>query len=315
MLSDSQEISKLSPNLSLRFSPSRNCSPCRYPCNCITCHHYPCLCCKICHYHPCQCFCPSPIPYYRCCSPCRPYIRNPLPSPCVSPKKINYNEYEERQFNDFLRKLMIAESQIEAAKIDLALKCDFNCEDAFRIFELNGRGFIDECDLKCGLNLIGIFPTDYEIRLLMKRFDLQKEGCLKYADFFDMLVPFEKEYRTMVENRLPNSCCIYNSTDAFCFNTLCTLKNVFNLIINLETDINNNRKLFGTLRLKLKDIFGLLDYPNRGYFSNNDLIVYLQNKGIYRNNKDADLLFIRLDKSRNGNVYYKEVEDELETLY
>lgn len=93
------------------------------------------------------------------------------------------------------------------------------------------------------------------------------------------------------------------------------MKSLFNLLISLENDINNNRKLFGTLRLKLRDIFGLLDYPNRGYFSNNDLIVYLQKNGIFTSNKDADLLFIRLDKGRNGNVYYNEVEDELQTLY
>ena len=331
---DSQEISKVSPNLSLRFSPERKCSPCRYPCVCVTCHCTPCRCCKICHYLPCRCVLHySPI---RCCSPCvRPCspCHVPIRRPCSpvktssdllrstnasynSPiKKINYNEYEERQFNDFLRKLMVAESQIENAKVDLALNPDFNCEDAFRIFELNGRGFIDECDLKCGLNLIGIYPSDHEIRLLMKRFDLQKTGRLSYADFFDMLVPFEKEYRTLVENRLPNSCCPCRCPDIFCYSTLCSLKNVFNLILNCENDINNNRKFFGTLRLKLRDIFGLLDYPLRGYFTNNDLIVYLQNKGIFSSNKDADLLFIRLDKERNGNVYYREVEDELQTVY
>ena len=254
--------------------------------------------------------CHSPIP----CRPCSPLKTTAEILNC-SFKKINYNEYEENQFNDFLRKLMVAESQIEEAKVSLALRPDFNCEDAFRIFELNGRGFIDECDLKCGLNLIGIFPTDHEVRLLMKRFDLQKQGVMNFADFFDMLVPFEKEYRTMVENRCPNSCCPCRCPDVFCCSTLCALKNVFNLIISLETDINNNRKLFGTLRLKLRDVFALLDYPHRGFFSNSDLIVHLQKNGIFSTNKDADLLFIRLDKNRNGNVEYEEVEDELQTLY
>ena len=47
---------------------------------------------------------------------------------------------------------MLAENKIEAAKVNLALNSDFNCEDDFRIFELNGRGFINQCDLKCGLN-------------------------------------------------------------------------------------------------------------------------------------------------------------------
>ena len=149
----------------------------------------------------------------------------------------------------------------------------------------------------------------------MKRFDLQKEGCINYADFFDMLVPFEKQYRTMVENRIPKSCCPCRCPDVFCFNTLCALRNVFNLIINSECDINNNRKLFGTLRLKLRDIFGLLDYLRRGHFTNSDLVVYLQNRGLFTSNKDADLLFIRLDKFRNGEVNFRNVEDEVQTLY
>ena len=330
MCYDSQEISKVSPNLSIRLSPERKFSPRRFPCACITCHCCPCICCKICHYLPCRCIHYSPI---RCCSPCR--IRtvrpcSPCPNPCRrpcsplkvsnnrynSPKlKVNYNEYEERQFNDFLRKLMLAEDKIETAKVNLALNSDFNCEDAFRIFELNGQGFINQCDLKCGLNLLGIYPTDHEVRLLMKRFDLQNQGFLNYADFFDMLVPYEKDYRNMVENRLPNSCCPCRCPDIFCCGTLCDLKNVFNLIIDLENDINNNRRLFGTLRLKFREIFRLLDCPNRGFFSNNDLNIYLKKNGIFISNKLADLLFIRLDRSRNGNVFYKDIEDELQTLY
>ena len=165
MLYDCKEISKLSPNLSLRLSPERKCSPCRYPICCTICHFSPCRCCKICHYLPCRCVLHySPI---RCCSPCIGHIHTscspcyiPVPRPCSplktepnisrnssqlfnSPKKpINCNEYEEGQFNDFLRKLMMAESQIEDAKVSLALRPDFNCEDAFRIFELNGRGLV-----------------------------------------------------------------------------------------------------------------------------------------------------------------------------
>ena len=345
---DTQEISKVSQNLSIRLSPERkyppkciSCPTCLYyPCRCCTvCHYLPCRCCTVCHCSPCKCYlhC-SPV---RCCSPCyspctiAPPCRSLSPSsqPVRKPKSPNrasratyyspsrsspqncYATYEERQFNDFLRKLMSVEDQIELAKIDLALNPDFNVEEAFRIFECNGRGFLDGNDLKCGLNLIGVYPQDYQIRLLMKRFDLQKEGCINYGDFFDMLVPFEKEYRNMVENRVPRSCCPCRCPDVFCFNTICALRNVFNLIINAESEINNNRKLFGTLRLRLRDIFGLLDYLRVGYFTNSDLIVYLKNRGLFTTNKQADLLFIRLDKYRNGKIDFRNVEDEVQTVY
>jgi Ca2+-binding EF-hand superfamily protein len=227
----------------------------------------------------------------------------------------NYNAFEKGQFNDFLKELMAIESEIERIKIDLSINPDFNCEDAFRMFELDGRDFLDKDDLKYGLNLLNLYPTDHELGLLIKRFDLQKQGVITYADFFDIIVPFEKENRTLVEERLPRSCCSCRSIDAFSFGTINTLKNLFNLIINAENQINNMRRSMGTLRIKLRDIFGLIDSMKRGYFNNGDLLVYLQKEGILVDDKDVDLLFIRLDKNRNGKIDYREVEDELQTLY
>ena len=340
---DSQEITKVSRNLSLRLSPERKYSPkynlctvcCCCPCRCCTiCHCLPCRCCLICHCCPCTCFVHSPL-RYKTNSPLKSYspYRNMGSSSFMgstnfstnySPTRFrtqnnlndyNYNSYEQRQFNDFLRKLMEIESQIERIKINLALNSDFNCEDAFRMFELDGRGYLDKEDLKYGLNSIGLFPTDQELRLLMKRFDLQNQGGINYADFFDIVVPFEKEYRNGVEDRMPNSCCACRSPEVFSYNTISTLKDLFNYIINAENEINNIRRSFGSLRLKLKDIFGLLDYLNRGYFTNSDLIVYLQKEGLLTNNKAADLLFILLDKKKKEKIDYKEIEDEVQTLY
>jgi Ca2+-binding EF-hand superfamily protein len=71
----------------------------------------------------------------------------------------------------------------------------------------------------------------------------------------------------------------------------------------------------GTLRLKLKEIFGMLDKNGKGFFDIDEMMVYFANNGILENNTDADLLFIRLDKNRNGKIDYHEVEDELQTLF
>ena len=209
---------------------------------------------------------------------------------------------------------MNTEAQIEDCKIKLALMPDFNCEDAFRMFECDGRGFLTCEDLKYGLNLIGICPTDTDVRLLMKRFDLQKCGSINYADFFDILVPFEKEYRNMVEFRTPNSCCPCRCPDVFSPATICILKDLFCLIINSENAINNARKTFGSLRLRLRDIFNQLSC-GLCTFTNCDLSNYLKRNCAFTCTKQTDLLFIRLDKNRNGKVDYSEVEDEVTPLY
>ena len=332
---DSQEISKISKNLSLRLSPERKYGPDVTSCpRCCCC---PCKCCYSCYCCPCTCFLHSPS-RERSSSPFgnsstlnslkNKYTQNSSNligsanfETQKSPKTINnlflnnYNAYEKAQFNDFIRKLMSVESEIEKLKMELSLNPDFNCEDVFRIFELDSRGFLDKEDLKYGLNLLNIYPTDHELRLLIKRFDLLKQGVIRYEDFFDIIVPFEKEYRSMVEERLPRSCCSCRSIDVFSLSTITFMKNLFNLIINAENQINNMRRTMGTLRIKLRDIFGLIDYMRRGYFDNNDLLEYMKKEGIIFDDKDVDLLFIRLDKNRNGKIDYREIEDELQTLY
>ena len=75
------------------------------------------------------------------------------------------------------------------------------------------------------------------------------------------------------------------------------------------------KKLFGSLRLNLRDIFRIIDKQNKGYFSHDELVEYLENNGIKKNIRDIDLLFIRLDKKRKGKIYFSEIEDELQTLY
>ena len=303
---------RISNNLSLRLSPQRKCPPCSICC----CD--PCCCRPIC--------CP-PI----CCSPNR--VSSPMrmnsPNRMNSPMRMNSplrnnnsnynlcnpNEMEERQLNDYFKSLMDAESQIEKAKTDLALKCDFNCEDAFRIFECNCSGCISPQDLKCGLRLLDIYASDSDIRNLMKRFDLSGKGYLNYADFFDMVVPYEKDFREMVENRCPNNCCPSNNPDVFMFSTKLYLKNLFNSLIDYENKLNCMKRGYTTLRLRLRDIFKNLDQCCLGSFDNNDLQCYLQKNCLLGNPKDADLLFIRLDKNRNGKVDYCELEDELQPQY
>ena len=330
----SSDLNRVSQNLSLRLSPQRRYPPsmttlCR-PCYVCCCN--PCICCL---YRCCHCCC-----YPCCCSPCLNFdYSSPLEKDknlkysknMIDDKNVDQNEplkeeekekivneyknYEKNKFNDFLRKLMEIESRIEDAKISLAINPDFNCEDAFRLFESNDKGFLDKTDIKNGLNLLCIFPTNKELDLLMKRFDLQKNGYLNFADFFDMVVPFEKSYRERVENRCPQSCCPCRSPDVFSDKTIYYLKNLFTLLIDSENEINDLRKMMGTVRLKLNDIFALLDQDGKGFFENKEMIEYFENNGLLDDNKAADLLFIRLDKNRNGKIDFPEVEDELQTLY
>ena len=223
----------------------------------------------------------------------------------------NLTSFEIKQFNDFLKVLMQGEKEIELNKIDLALKSDFNCEDAFRIFEKEGRGYITKEDLKFGFNSLGLSFNDIDINLIMKRFDLKKKNNINFQEFFDMLVPFYSEYRNIVELRLPLSNCPYRAFNVFAVDTLIYLKKVFMSIIDFENKVNNMRKNLYGLSLKIDEIFELFDVRNFGYFTFEDYILYLKKYGLIEENLKVDLLFIRLDKNRNGKIEKHETFDEI----
>ena len=58
------------------------------------------------------------------------------------------------------------------------------------------------------------------------------------------------------------------------------------------------------------ELFKLIDTNNYGFFDYSNLINYLQKSKIDFKQLNADLLFIRLDKNRNGKIDFKEFEDE-----
>ena len=223
----------------------------------------------------------------------------------------NLTSFEIKQFNDFLKVLMQGEKEIELNKIDLALKSDFNCEDAFRIFEKEGRGFLTKEDIKFGFNSLGLNFNENDINLIMKRFDLKKKNNINFQEFFDMLVPFYSEYRNIVELRLPLSNCPYRAFNVFAVDTLIYLKKVFMSIIDFENKVNNIRENLYGLSLKIDEIFKLFDVRNFGYFTFEDYILYLKKYGLIEENLKVDLLFIRLDKNRNGKIEKYEIFDEI----
>ena len=275
---------KISKSLSIRNSPERKYSPIEVDL-CENCNQIPCICKK-----------------------------DNINKENNFQSKINLNEFEKNQFNDFLKVLMKAEKEIEQIKIDLALRPDFNCEDAYRIFEKNGRGFLTKNDLKYGLFLLGINVDDFIINLLFKRFDLQNQDEINYADFFDMLIPFEKKYRNDVEKREPKA-SISQKIGIFSEETVICLRNVFNLIISFENGINEMRKGFSILIRRIKDIFKMFDIKGLGYFNFEEFIRYLKENDMLDESLSIDLLFIRLDKNRNGKIDFSEIADEIEALY
>ena len=237
-------------------------------------------------------------------------------------REINDYLYEKRikdevQFLNYLKEAMITEKIIEEKKLKLSLCNDFNCEDAFRLFEKNSKNFLDKTDLKDGLILLKINPSDEELDILMNKYSLKNQGILEFGDFFDIVVPFEKGYRNKVENRLPNTTYVLHSLEIFSENTRKELKELFFLIIKEENKLNSMRKEFSQSlkNVNLERIFNEIDNKKNKKFNEHDLLKYIKQKGIFLDENSCDLLFIRLDSNRNGTVELWEIEKEFKSIF
>ena len=124
----------------------------------------------------------------------------------------------ENEFLIYLRECIKLENKIEKAKIDLSLRSDFNVEDAFKIFERENRKYITDADLIYGLNTLEVYPSEKDILLIKRRINPKKTENIIFSDFSDFILPFEKDYRNMIEKRVCSNYTVYNYSNVFFFN-------------------------------------------------------------------------------------------------
>lgn len=111
---------------------------------------------------------------------------------------------EMDEFVKLVKDVIFTEREVESAKIELALKSDFNITDAFNQIDLSRSGTIAQSDLREGLmqNLAFIDFTTDDIRMLYRRFDRRDTGFINFQDFSRIVLPFSREYASLITDRM-----------------------------------------------------------------------------------------------------------------
>jgi hypothetical protein len=119
---------------------------------------------------------PSPVLMNHASAPVPREIVHAHGPPCGS----RFDRVEQAELAQLFKDIVFLEREIESAKIELALKSDFNLLDCFRMFDIHGRGFITQHDLCEGLRnslLFNDFSND-DVYLFFRRNDLSGRGSL-----------------------------------------------------------------------------------------------------------------------------------------
>ena len=212
---------------------------------------------------------------------------------------------------EFYFLLIEVEKLIETEKIELSQKSDFNIDDALNIFQKGNSEYITGEELKNGLHNLGVIVNNNEVELLMKKYCTNEDYILDNSDFFDMLVPFDKNYREIIENRKPLP---YMKNNKIIFSDLTreSLVNFFKIIISCEITIEKKRQyLKENYNINFKNFYNKIDTENKGFIFINDFISFFNRLNPDIEEKYIYLLFLRLDRKKNGMIEQIDLINEI----
>lgn len=146
-----------------------------------------------------------------------------------------------------IREQCTFEREIEACKIHLANKVDFNLFDAFNIFDQSRRGQISIHDIREGLNAIGVYPTSEEVELFVTRYDRTHDRRLTFSEFSEAFLPVDSYYSNMLSKRNGNvmTRTLFRRDDVFLGDTQVEFRSMWRTHFKVECATE-------TLRQKLK---------------------------------------------------------------
>ena len=141
--------------------------------------------------------------------------------------------FQEEELARALYEIMMAETDLEIMKRQIALESDWNVKDCFRMFDISESGEVTRRQFEEVFNLMRLYPTSVEIELTLFRYDKDMDGRLSFDEFSEMVLPVDANYRDLVERR-SSSKGNYARMQFFLDTTIDKLKALLQLIIATE---------------------------------------------------------------------------------
>jgi hypothetical protein len=90
---------------------------------------------------------------------------------------------------DAFREILAIEGGLEASKKELALRPDFTLAGAFSRFSDNTHGRITANEMLYGLEKLGVICDIADARMIVERYDADKDGKLGFWEFSNAILP------------------------------------------------------------------------------------------------------------------------------
>lgn len=221
-----------------------------------------------------------------------------------------FDRVEGAELAGLLKEIVFLERDVESAKIDLALKSDFNLLDAFRMFDTKAYSYVSSQDmvdgLRCSLGFAEFVPDD--IYLFFRRFDKTGRGRINFSEFSESVLPFSQEYAGLVTDR-PDY-YIRRGVDVSRFfncDTRVEFQAFWRAYVKAERAVEHLRELINKRPcFNLRDGFAYCDKDGDGFLRPNELREVLADNGFYATERELAGLMHRLDADKDNRISFTE---------
>ena len=220
---------------------------------------------------------------------------------------------EEESLVIALKEQISLERELEAYKIDLAAKPDFNLTDAFRMLDIEGKGWVTASEIKGGLEVLGLFADKQDVYLFLRRYDGDSDGRIRYSDFCEAFTPKDEYYADLLGSRKAvHIHHVLRRDEYFHADTREQLRIAWRAHLNVENAAEKLRqRLYRRPHFSAHDAFRTCDIDDNGYITRNELRSLLQNHGFSATEGEITWLLDRYDRNKDGRISYSEFIEEV----
>ena len=220
---------------------------------------------------------------------------------------------EEDELVQSLIQLLSLENRLENAKQALALRPNFTYHDAFKIFDFSGYGRIGTIDIKDAYRNHGIPISLEEARLIISRYDRDKDETLVFNEFTDLFTPIDPVSGEALKDRSYRFLSgYYMSPEILDPVTRGDFTTLLHLILDTENLAESIRQKHSSRPLfDRSDAFDAISKFGDGKITKEDFSDLLRKHRFFANSYELNSLMDRFDKHKKGTVTYSDFIDEI----
>jgi len=202
---------------------------------------------------------------------------------------------------------------VEDKRIDLSLRYDFSLSELFNMMDYSKNGYVSLLDLERFVFDFGILLNRVDLCIIIDRFDLDRDGLLSFAEFCELFLPKQPEFKSSMQNRVERK---IQSFFEYSILTKEYIKDLFKMIVNVQERFEEIKfRLSDGRVLNSDEIFKFLDKWKTGYVTQKEFELALKDAGIICSDKDVKALFDQFDRNKDGRITFDEFHSPMRSRF